>query len=657
MIRKALFLTSLLFGIYSFTFSQSNPQNLNELIESLSELDYGDSLYGVTLKKIFPEAKAAQAYDDLGNYAIEAFGHPHYDVISPEERKSVLHEAISYENEIESTTIKGELHLKLAGAYFNLNQYDSAIMEYSAALDRFELNDSLLIADSYFFRGQARDYQGNLIDGMNDYQEAQKIYEALGNEAYVDYVYGGMAILYSKYELFDEAEEIRDILIEKAEKAGENYDLSIQLYNKANDFRKQKKFDDQLLVLQKADSLTPFDERNYYVEAMIKLALSSAYGEQGMIESQEKTFLEAKALAEKAPDLQLSNPTYLKSRALLAKNTGNIRLANELARESLESAKASGNMDHLIRSYELLFETYTEMNQPKDALEALKNLTFYKDSLFTVNKATTFSYYQTLYETEKKERELLAKNLELETVRQRNKTRMRVIGVFAVILIGLGAFIFLWKNYQYQKKQKELQAHFSQELLKNQEAERVRISKDLHDGLGQSLLLIKNKIALTQDDVGTGELLDTAISELRAIARSLHPMQLEKLGLSKAATHLLDQIDNETDIFVSSEIEDLNGVLSKEKELQLYRILQESINNVLKHSEASALRVIFRKTSVGVEMKIEDNGKGFDFSEKLNDFQSLGLKTLKERIASIQGSMKVTSHKGNGTSLSFITYV
>jgi len=224
------------------------------------------------------------------------------------------------------------------------------------------------------------------------------------------------------------------------------------------------------------------------------------------------------------------------------------------------------------------------------------------------------------------------------------------------VLIISAVLIFLWKNLQHEKKKKQMQSRFSQELLKNQEAERVRISKDLHDGLGQSLLLIKNKVALSKDNT-TGELLDTAISELRSIARSLHPMQLEKLGLSKAAEHLLDQIDRETEIFVSSEIEELKGVLKKEEELQLYRILQESINNVLKHSEASALRVLFKKIEKGVELKIEDNGKGFDFSEKLNDFQSLGLKTLKERIASMQGSMKVTSEKGTGTSLSFIVYV
>jgi signal transduction histidine kinase len=389
---------------------------------------------------------------------------------------------------------------------------------------------------------------------------------------------------------------------------------------------------------------------------MIQLALSNFYGEQGQVELQKNHFSEAENLAKNNPEILSTSPTYLHGKALMAKNMGNLSLANQLANESLEAARDSKNMDHLIKAYSLLSETYSELNNPGKALEAMKTSDFYKDSLFAANRSTTFLYYQTLYETEKKERDLMIKTGEIETMKIANQARLQFIGIGIIFLITTGVFLFLWKNLQHQKKQKELQSKFSQELLKNQEDERIRISKDLHDGIGQSLLLIKNKVALTKDNVA-GEMLDTAISELRAIARSLHPMQLEKLGLSKAASHLLDQIDNETDIFVTSEIEDLKGILNKESELQLYRILQESINNVLKHSEASALRVTFQKINKRVELKIEDNGKGFDFSEKLNDFQSLGLKTLKERIASIDGSMKVISQKGNGTSLIFITYV
>lgn len=389
---------------------------------------------------------------------------------------------------------------------------------------------------------------------------------------------------------------------------------------------------------------------------MLKLSLSIYYGEQADLAKQSEYFDQAKNLLPNVPEISESNPTYLKALGLIAYNRTDYEAAENLAQQSLRNATVSQNMDHIIHSYQMLRDIYQKLDQPEKALETHQALTHYKDSIFTANQASTFSYYQTLYETEKKELEILNKTQEIESINQKNTARLRWIFLIVFLLIVGAVLVFLWKNLQHEKRNKEMQSKFAQELLKNQEQERIRISKDLHDGIGQSLLLIKNKVTLAKDS-STGKLLDTTISELRSIARSLHPMQLEKLGFTKAAEHLLEQIDQETEFFVSYDIGNLESVLSKDIELQLYRILQESINNVLKHSDASALRVNFRKIEHAVELKIEDNGNGFDFSQKLNDFQSLGLKTLKERIASLQGTMKVNSEKGMGTSLSFIVYV
>jgi signal transduction histidine kinase len=568
----------------------------------------------------------------------------------------LLKQTILNEAKIMDSTLRGQLHLKLGGGYFQLNQFDSAIVEYSLALDRLENKDSTLIADSYFFRAQAKDYKGDLLGGMRDYQSAQAIYQLLGDESYVNYLYGEMAILYSKYEIFDKAEEIRYKLNAAAEKDGREIDLAIQFFNQATDYDKQGRDDEKLIYLLKADSDTPFESRDFYIESILKLNLSIFYGEHQNPKKQTDYFEAAKKLIDQSFEIPESNPDLLTAKALMAKNKGNISGAIYLANESLTSAKSSKHMDYILKGYQLLSDLNFELGNFEQAFIALESRSSYKDSIFAENQAATFSYYQTLYETEKKELEILTKNLQIGSIKSLNKARIRLYISIILSLVVLSVLLFLWKNLQHQKKKKQLQSRFSQELLKNQETERTRISKDLHDGLGQSLLLIKNKVALSKD-TSTGELLDTAISELRSIARSLHSMQLEKLGLSKAANHLLDQIDTETKIFVSSEIQDLKGILKKDQELQLYRILQESINTVIKHSEASALSVIFRKNHQGVELKIEDNGKGFDFSEKLNDFQSLALKTLKERIASMEGSMRVISSKGNGTSLTFIVHV
>ncbi|SFT74484.1 Signal transduction histidine kinase [Algoriphagus locisalis] len=635
----------------------TNPQtDLQHLASLFEDAEPSDSITGVYLKNLILQSENLSEYDLMADYVLQLVHHPSSSIQDPELKRRLLKQAISHENELSKSEDKGNLHLKLAGNYFDLEQFDSAIMEYGKAIERFSDKDSIFIADSYFFRGQARDYKGDLVGGMQDYQYARDIYSNLQDEEYVNYVDGGMAILFSKFAIYNEAEKIRNSLITTYRQAKDPRNVAIQLYNQAEDFGKQGRYEEQKIYLQKADSLTPFDQRDFYTESMIKLSLSNYFGEHGDIQKQKEYFEQAKEMLPEVPEIATTNPVYLNAKALLAYSEGNFSAANQLANASLDAAKKSKNMDHLIKAYKLLGDTYNDLGQSAKAYEVRQKLTQYTDSIFSANQATTFSYYQTLYETERKEKEILTKTQEIEAISQRNQARLRLIGISVFFLIISGVVIFLWKNLQHEKKKKDMQSRFSQELLKNQEEERVRISKDLHDGLGQSLLLIKNKVALNKDNT-TGELLDTAISELRAIARSLHPMQLEKLGLSKAAENLLDQIDRETDIFVSSEIEDLKGILKKEEELQLYRILQESINNVLKHSQASALRVIFNKSGKRVELRIEDNGKGFDFSEKLNDFQSLGLKTLKERIASVNGSMKINSEKGVGTSLSFIVYV
>ena len=630
--------------------------DLRQLASLFEGTEASDSIAGVYLKELIIQSEKLGEYDLMADYVLKMVHHPSPSIQSPELKREFLRKAISHEKELSKSSDKGNLHLKLAGEYFGYEQFDFAIMEYGNAIDRFTDTDSIFIADSYFFRGQARDYKGDLLGGMQDYQNARDIYSKLGDKEYVNFVHGGMAILFSKFSIFNEAEKIRNSLITTYQQEESNFNVAIQLYNQAEDFGKQGKLKDQETYLIRADSLTPFDPRDFYTESMIKLSLSNFYGELGDWEKQQNYFSQAQEMAIQVPEITTTNPVYLNAKALLEYSQGHFQTANQLANTSLDAARESKNMDHLIKAYKLLGDTYNELGQSKKAFEIRKKLTQYTDSIFAANQATTFSYFQTLYETEIKEKEILTKTQEIEFINQRSQARLRQITIIVFILIIAAVVIFLWKNLQHEKKKKELQSRFSQELLKNQEAERVRISKDLHDGLGQSLLMIKNKVALSKDNT-TGELLDTAISELRSIARSLHPMQLEKLGLSKAAEHLLEQIDNETDIFVSSEIEELKGVLKKEEELQLYRILQESINNVLKHSQASALRVMFNKTANRVELKIEDNGKGFDFSEKLNDFQSLGLKTLKERIASLDGSMKINSEKGVGTSLSFIVYV
>lgn len=645
----------LLFGVLLIHqgVSETLKTDLKALSSTYYQLDEKDSTAGLVLRELLKLSLEENQYDSLAKYSILFFNHPAPGMNNNTEEAEVLRKATGFSSQIKDSQLRGSVHLKLAGALFDLNNFVNAITSYSAAIANFEPKDSLLIADSFFFRAQANDSMGNLIQSMKDYQVANDIYQTLGNREYQNYTLGGIAILYSKFSLYDEAEKIRNQLKTYYEEIDSPMDVAIQAYNQAEDYRKNDRLDLEKQTLLSIDQQLPLENRYLYFEAMVRLKLAVISAQEGNSSQLYHYLGVAEELISEEPDITNDNVLYLAAKYWEKIFQNDFSGANQLAKNMLVSAKASREMDNTILAFQSLIHSYKKLGDFENAYSYSDQFKNYQDSLFIANRASTFAFYQTKYETEKKERELAEQVFENQQIKTKNKAQIQglLLLITSIIIIAIG--LFLWKNLKESKKKALMQSKFSQELLKNQEAERIRISKDLHDGLGQSLLLIKNKVRLNQD-IPTGELLDTAISELRSIARSLHPMQLEKLGLQKAIEILLDQVDRETDLFVSSELENIGNSLSKEKELNIYRIFQESLNNIIKHADASAMKVSLTKEKNSISLSISDNGKGFDFSEKYNDFNSLGLKTLKERTAAIQGTMNVSSEKGKGTTLSFI---
>jgi signal transduction histidine kinase len=634
----------------------SSQQELQTLEALYREVPNMDSISGLYLRRALALAIELKDYTKQGQWSVAFFHSEAPGMRSVQEKISVLLRASIHEGEISDTRVRGNIFLKLGGAYFNLHRYDSAIHYYEESIPRFGPEDSIYVADAKFFTGQAYDYQGSLIQAMQSYQEARDLYEALGDQEYVDHVLGGMAILFSRYGIYREADQIRDKLIQSYRAKGNTTEVAIQLYNKAEDLRKQNNRSRQLEILQEIEKMGTLTPENKYFEVAFLLSLANFYGEKGDLGLQTSYFRRAQGMIPEVPAFENRNPTLLYAQVLLQKNEGKKAESLRLAQDYLDEVMAAEDLDHQIRAREILALLYRETGREKEAAKMLSDLMVFKDSVNSANQSATFAYYQTLYETEKKEREILNKTQELEETRQKAGAQIRLFLILLSSLLVIGIGGFLLKNLHQVRKEKALQEKYSRDLLLQQEEERKRISKDLHDGLGQSLLLIKNRVALSKDE-NTGDLLDTAISELRTIARSLHPMQLEKLGLAKAAEQLLGQIDRETDLFVSSEIDPIQGLLNKDQELHLYRILQECLNNILKHAKATAIRVGLQKNGNSVRLEIEDNGQGFDFSERFQDFQSLGLKTLKERTAAIEGSMKVQSEKGKGSHFTFTVHV
>ncbi len=208
----------------------------------------------------------------------------------------------------------------------------------------------------------------------------------------------------------------------------------------------------------------------------------------------------------------------------------------------------------------------------------------------------------------------------------------------------------------------EAKTLFSRQLIESQETERKRIASELHDGLGQSLVVIKNRAMLgikrcddkdqvTKELATISESASQALDEVRDITNNLRPQLLDRLGLTKAINSMLKKISGMIEI--ESEIDNIDKIFNGNEEISLYRIVQESFNNIVKHSNASHAVVSIKRNENNVILTIEDNGKGFDAGNAKSNSSGLGLVGLKERAQLLGGEFVIDSKLGEGTKVTF----
>lgn len=209
----------------------------------------------------------------------------------------------------------------------------------------------------------------------------------------------------------------------------------------------------------------------------------------------------------------------------------------------------------------------------------------------------------------------------------------------------------------------------SAQLLRAQESQRARVSRELHDELGQGLNTLKLRLALLcrklrkdqaslkEDCEETLGYIDEIIEEVRRLSRDLSPRVLEDLGLVAALRRLIHEFAKRTSTKVSSQIDDINEFLSKDAEIFLYRIVQEALTNIGKHANAKCVLLSIAKVDGTVRGVIEDNGTGFDL-EALgvpgSAERGMGIAIMKERIRMLGGTIDVWSRPGEGTRIRFL---
>ncbi len=229
------------------------------------------------------------------------------------------------------------------------------------------------------------------------------------------------------------------------------------------------------------------------------------------------------------------------------------------------------------------------------------------------------------------------------------------------LLIVAGIMFLLYRSrINRLREEKNIQQDLTKKLINNQEDERKYISAELHDGLGQSLLIVKNNLVLAKRDKNYEEqiedsigILSKSISEVSNISHVLHPSELDQLGLVLAVGEMVDRIERASDLKIDCDINPVEELFPKENQITIFRVIQEALNNILKHAGASKVDIYTIAEDNEIRLHIKDNGIGFNASKKKTkgDRPHFGLAGMKERTRMLDGKLKIISEKGEGTEI------
>jgi two-component system NarL family sensor kinase len=427
----------------------------------------------------------------------------------------------------------------------------------------------------------------------------------------------------------------------------------------------QKKTNEAFEYLQKAeDLLKSYPLKSLYIEY---------YFAKGSLNQEIKNYEQAISDYDNGIKLsKLNKDSALEQRFKLMKYEVFI-LQNKIesAKDLLLDIFKTGGMnikDRAYYSYELS-KIYRKLNDFEKAYVYNEQYIQLKDSLSQMFEAEKIADIEAKYnklENENKIKELTIEK-QATLLNQRKNMLFLLLLSFALICV-LTVTYFIWKNLKNQKKitaQKEIN-HFQklnnlkrekeieimQTMINVEEAERKRVARDLHDSIGSKLSALKIIFANTQNkndynDSRINTILETSIAELRQISYNLVPESLLKLGLEKALGDLCFTLRSDI-VSIEFHSYEIDNSMPLTTQTNIFRIVQELLNNALKHSKATQILVSCSQNGNRFYISIEDNGVGFDISG-IEENQGLGIKNIKSRIELLHGSLDCESSSG-GTS-------
>ncbi|MCE3281110.1 MAG: tetratricopeptide repeat protein [Bacteroidetes bacterium] len=552
-------------------------------------------------------------------------------------------------------------------AFYKLNKPDSALVYYTKSYEiRKNFKDKTLMGGSLSKIGLIHQDLGNYNKALEIQFQALKIFEEIGNERYLAMTLNNIAIAYDKLKNFDKE-------IEYVEKA-----IAIHLKNK-NEYYIGHCYGNLASAYKNKGNIKVANE--YLIKALEifkkygdKANEAAAYNSIGRNLRAEKKIDEAYSYYEKAHAIakeindKMGERIYAHNMSCVLTDKKEYKQAEKFSLDVLNQTQPNDH-SQLALTYRQLATIYGFMNNGELAKHYLDKYVDLKDTVFSKESASQIAEMEVKYETEKKDLELAKQNAEI-TVTKAEVERKNII---TYILVASILLIILLSYLIYNRYKLKQEAILSSELLRQQdlrskaiieaeENERMRIARDLHDGVGQTLSAAKlnlssleNKLKLTEVESQSAlknamDLVDDSVKEVRSVSHSMMPNALLKSGLVAAVREFINKLSGIDKLKIDLEITGLDQRLESTTETILFRVLQEVISNILKHAKANHITIQLVKHETELTMIIEDNGVGFD-TKKMSESAGIGLKNITSRIEFLQGRVDFDSNPGKGTTV------
>jgi two-component system NarL family sensor kinase len=615
-----------------------------------------------SLKKILAVAKADTLKADL--YYQIALEQQRMDPVQSQkmiDQSLAISQKIKYQKGLANVYAFMSVQSSFKGEFDSMRVYSEKCLKIAE-----KNNLPLIVAKAHNGLGIYYWQTGNYSEAIKNHLAALSIREKLKDSSGISASLGNLALVYFDNQNSKEAERYGLLGLELGKKIKRStiviscLQLLANVYGQDGKFDKALNMDAEALVICKKEN----DTRGL---SQVYSNMANCYAAMKQYDKALQYQQEVLKIDRFFNDKKQISDTYMNISGIYSEKK-DYKTALDWMKKGLVLSQESKYKQGEKLGWGSLSNIYEQLGDYRNALQAHQKYQSISVEMINENSNKQIALMQTRFDTEKKEQKITLLNKE-NTIQRLSISKQQTT---IAIIVGLLLVSVLVAGLVYNRNKLKQKALLQVEMLRHQdmmtkavidaeEHERKRIGADLHDGVGQLFSAVKmnlnglfERISLEREEdkflaENTLALVDESCKEVRVISHQMMPNMLLRSGITSDLKSFIEKIDADS-LKIRLETTGFKDRLESNVETMLYRIIQETINNVIKHAQATQLDIILKRDAREITAVIKDNGVGFD-TEKAGTFEGIGLKNILTRIEYLRGTIEYNSAPGKGTTV------